>query len=109
MSLRIQSRRNAKTLCITTSDTIKTTRCSPNSIPAAAHAFPETVKHGNSLFPRNAGISHGLAILEHRFARCGNVLAALSDVRFNHNTHDQGGSVAGFELAGLSGGVAWSR
>lgn len=101
--------RNAENLCITASDTIKTPRCSPNSVPAAAHAFPETVERGNSLFPGNAGISHGLAILEHHFAGRRNILAAFGDVRFDHDTHDQVGSVSGFELAGLSGGVARSR
>jgi hypothetical protein len=50
-----------------------------------------------------------LAILEHRFARRRNVLAALGNVRFDHDTHDQRGSVSRFELSGLSGGVARSR
>ena len=84
---------------------IKALRCSPNDIPASAHSLTEAVKHGNCCLPGYAGIGHRLAILEPYFAGGRNVLASLSDVRFDHDTHDEGGSVGRFKLASLKNEV----
>jgi len=87
--------------CVIAGDPIKAPRCFPNGVPAAAYTLSETVKDRDSRLPGYAGVGNGLTILEHRFASGWDILAALGNVRFDHDAHDEGGSVGRFKLASL--------
>lgn len=87
--------------------------------PPAADTLAKPVQHRHGLFPRNARVyrwrsatlprtcgwlhtCHRLAVLEPRGARHRNVLAALDNVRLDHDTHDHGRGIARLQLLGLN-------
>jgi|SRR5712671_7306767 len=87
--------------CVIAGDPIKAPRCFPNGVPAAAYTLSETVKDRDSRLPGYAGVGNGLTILEHRFASGWDILAALGNVRFDHDAHNEGRCVAGLKLTCL--------
>lgn len=73
-----------------------------NESTAALYTRPEPVQNGDSGFPVDASVCHGLTVLQSSGTGCGNVLTTLDEVALNHYTHDAGRcGFVGFELFSL--------